>query len=71
MLVIAVPEVMRATKMLEIARALNPGVEIVARAHSDEEAALLRKQRVGAVFMGEHELALGMTRHLLERIAQS
>jgi CPA2 family monovalent cation:H+ antiporter-2 len=41
----------------------------VVRVHSDEEAALLRKENAGEVFMGEHELALGMTRHVLERVA--
>jgi monovalent cation:H+ antiporter-2, CPA2 family len=39
------------------------------RTHSDEEAALLRKEKAGKVFVGEHELALGMTRHVLERVA--
>ncbi|MGH9786884.1 MAG: hypothetical protein ACRD88_22160 [Terriglobia bacterium] len=55
--------------MIEIALALKPDVETVVRAHSDEEATLLRKERAGQVFMGEHELALGMTRHVLERVA--
>ncbi len=68
MLVIAVPDTFRARKMMEIARTLRPGIEIVARAHSDEEAALLREEQAGPVFMGEHELALGMTRHILERV---
>jgi monovalent cation:H+ antiporter-2, CPA2 family len=69
MLVIAVPDTFRARKMIDIARALNPYVETVVRVHSDEEAALLRKEGAGQVFMGEHELALGMTRHVLDRIA--
>ena len=30
---------------------------------------MLRKENAGKVFMGEHELALGMTRHVLEKIA--
>jgi len=29
---------------------------------------LLRKENIGTVFMGEHELALGMTRHVLGRM---
>jgi hypothetical protein len=33
-----------------------------------EEAELFRKENVGKVFMGEHELTLGMTRHVIERI---
>ncbi|MBF8269318.1 MAG: sodium:proton antiporter [Gammaproteobacteria bacterium] len=69
MLVIAVPDTFRARKMLEIARMLKPDIETVVRAHSDEEAALLKADGAGQVYMGEHELALGMTRHILERVA--
>jgi monovalent cation:H+ antiporter-2, CPA2 family len=68
MLVIAMPDSFRARKMIEIARTLNPKVEVVVRTHSEEEAALLQKEHAGRVFMGEHELALGMARHVLERI---
>jgi CPA2 family monovalent cation:H+ antiporter-2 len=68
MLVIAVPDTFRARKMVEIARTLRPEIEIVVRAHSDEEAALLREEKAGQVFMGEHELALGMTRQILAQI---
>ena len=68
-LVIATPEPARVRRMIQIARTLQPGVEIVVRTHSEEEAALLERERAGAVFMGEHELARGMTRHVLERVA--
>ena len=69
MLVIAIPDAFQARQMIEAARALNPGIETVVRTHSEEEAELLRKENVGKVFMGEHELAVGMTRHVLERVA--
>ena len=69
MLVIATPDTFDVRRMIEIARALNPGIETVVRTHSDEEAALLRSENAGTVFVGEHELALGMTRHVLERVA--
>ncbi len=69
MLVIAISDTFRARKMMDTARTLKPDVETVVRTHSDEEAALLRKERARKVFVGEHELALGMTRHVLERIA--
>lgn len=68
MLVIATPDTFNVRKMVETARTLNPSVEVVLRTHSDEEAALLQKENVGKVFMGEHELALGMTRHVLGRM---
>jgi CPA2 family monovalent cation:H+ antiporter-2 len=69
MLVIATPDAFNVRRMIEIARALNPGIETVVRTHSDEEAALLRSENAGTVFIGEHELALGMTRYVLDRIA--
>lgn len=69
MLVIATPDAFSARQMIDIARALNPGIETVVRTHSEEEAVLLQRENAGKVFMGEHELALGMTRHVLERVA--
>jgi CPA2 family monovalent cation:H+ antiporter-2 len=71
LLVIATPDTFRARKMMEIARILNPRIDTVVRTHSEEEAELLRKERAGRVFMGEHELALGMTRYVLERLTDS
>ncbi|MGE5491787.1 MAG: YbaL family putative K(+) efflux transporter [Actinomycetota bacterium] len=67
MLVIATPETLHVRKMLDIARTLNPKIEAVLRTHNDEEAELLRREQLGQVFMGEHELALGMARHILGR----
>ncbi|SOD41383.1 YbaL family putative K(+) efflux transporter [Nitrosovibrio sp. Nv4] len=70
-LVIAVPDTLRARRMIETARMLNPPIEIIVRTHNDEEAALLRRESGGAVFLGEHELALSMTRHVLTKITAS
>ena len=69
MLVIAVPDTLRARRMIETARILNPPVEIIVRTHNEEEATLLRRESGGAVFLGEHELARSMTRHILEKVA--
>jgi CPA2 family monovalent cation:H+ antiporter-2 len=70
LLVIAVPDPFQVRRMIEIARMVNPHVETVVRTHTEEEADLLRKESAGKVFMGEHELALSMTRHVLERVAE-
>jgi CPA2 family monovalent cation:H+ antiporter-2 len=67
-LVIATPDPVGIRKMIDVARKLNPQIEIVLRTHSDEEASLLRKENAGAVFMGEHELAKAMTQHVLSRM---
>ena len=68
-LVIATPDTLRARRMIEIARMLNPRVETLVRTYSEEEMALLQNENAGTVFLGEHELALSMTRQVLEKIA--
>ncbi len=68
MLVIATPDTESALRMIEIARMLNPDVEIAVRTHSDEQAAILRTGNAGTVFMAEYELALSMTRHVLDKV---
>jgi CPA2 family monovalent cation:H+ antiporter-2 len=67
MLVIATPDTLDVRRMIEIARTVNPRIETVVRMHSEEEAVLLEKENAGKVFLGEHELALAMTRYVLER----
>jgi CPA2 family monovalent cation:H+ antiporter-2 len=69
MLVIATPDTIDVRKMAEIARTLNPAIEIVLRTHNEEEAARLAKDEIGHVFFGEEELAKGMTNHVLQRFA--
>jgi monovalent cation:H+ antiporter-2, CPA2 family len=68
MLVIAIPDAVDVRKMVEIARTLNPAIAVVLRTHNEEEADLLRRESLGEVFLGEHELARGMTSHILARL---
>ena len=67
LLVVATPDTVKVRKIVEIARTLNPRIEALIRTHSDEEASLLRQEKLGEVFMGEHELAQAMTRDVLSR----
>ena len=69
MLVIAIPDTFHVRRMMETARALNPEIRFVIRSHNEVEAALLRKESPAAVFLGEHELALGMTQHVLAQLS--
>lgn len=64
-LVIATHDSMGVRQMAETARMLNPAIEIVVRSHNEEEAKRLEAEINGRVFVGEHELALAMTRHVL------
>ncbi len=65
MLVIATPDTLNVRQMIATARMLNPTIETVVRTHNEEEAALLRQENAGMVFLGEHELAQSMVNHVL------
>jgi CPA2 family monovalent cation:H+ antiporter-2 len=67
-LVIAMPETIRVRRMVEVARTLNPGIEVVVRSHNTAEAELLERDGAGTVFVGDNELAKAMTRFVLERV---
>jgi CPA2 family monovalent cation:H+ antiporter-2 len=71
MLVIAIPDTFNVRQMIHTARTLNPAIETVVRTHNEEEAQLLTQEHAGKVFLGEHELARGMSRHVLERLTRT
>ena len=64
-LFVAIPDGFEAGQIVERARALNPGLRIVARAHSDGDVAHLTGCGADAVIMGEREIARGMLEHVL------
>jgi CPA2 family monovalent cation:H+ antiporter-2 len=68
MMVIATADTFNVRKMVGIARKLNPRIEIVLRTHDEDEARLFERDALGKVFVGERELAFGITRHILERV---
>ncbi|WP_151636224.1 YbaL family putative K(+) efflux transporter [Noviherbaspirillum aerium] len=70
-LVIATPDTFHVRTMMEIALALNPSIETIVRSHNDEEARLLRRESACRVFIGEQELAKGMTHYILERLSKN
>ena len=70
-LVVAVPDTSRVRRMVEIARTLNPPIEILLRTHSDEEAALFTRENLGRVLMGEEELASAMAVFALGRLEET
>ena len=57
---VAVPNGFEAGQIVVEAREANPGLEIVARAHSDAEVEHLSKLGAQRVIMGEREIARGM-----------
>jgi CPA2 family monovalent cation:H+ antiporter-2 len=59
-LVIAIPNAFEAGRIVKKARQANPGLVIVARAHSDAEVRHLRELGADTVIMGERQIALEM-----------
>lgn len=57
----AIPDAFEAGHLVEAAKAANPGVRVVARAHSSEAVTYLRNLGADIVLMGEEELAKGMS----------
>lgn len=64
-LFVTVPEAFEAGQIVEQARAANPAIEIVARAHSDAAVAHLEKLGADRVIMSEREIA----HRMLESVA--
>jgi CPA2 family monovalent cation:H+ antiporter-2 len=60
LLVVATPDSFQARRIVELARKLNPTVDVVVRTHSADEFRALEDLGANRVVMGERELARGM-----------
>ena len=63
-LVIAIPDAFEAGQIVQQARVTNPGIKIIARAHSDAEVEHLTHLGANIAIMGEREIARGMIERL-------
>jgi CPA2 family monovalent cation:H+ antiporter-2 len=63
LLFVAIPNGFEAGQIVEQSRVLNPQLQIVARAHSNDEVDYLMKLGANVVIMGEREIARGMIEH--------
>lgn len=59
-LIVAIPNAFEAGQIVETAKAANPALIIIARAHSDAEVEHLTNLGAGTVIMGEQEIARGI-----------
>jgi CPA2 family monovalent cation:H+ antiporter-2 len=66
-LLITTPDVLKARRMVEVARMLNPDIEVLIHARNADEAALLRAERVGEVVLAEEALEAMVDAHLKSR----
>lgn len=69
MLVVATPDTIDVRKMVDTAKTLRPEISIVLRTHNEDESELLRKDNLGKVFYGEEELAIGMSKFIVNQFA--
>ena len=64
LLLVAIPDAFEGGQVVQQARAINPTLTIVARAHSEAGILHLKKHGASLVIMGEHEIAMAMVEHV-------
>ena len=64
-LILAIPNAFEAGRIVQAARAANPAISIIARAHSDAEVEHLTGLGADIVIMGEREIARGIVEAVL------
>lgn len=64
-LVISTTDFLDVRRMAEIARTLNPAIQILLCVETHEEAALLEQEQIGTVFVAKQLLADRMTEHVV------
>lgn len=64
-ILVAIPNGFEAGQVVEQARRAGPSLDIIARAHSDEEVEYLKARGANGIIMGERETARGMLDHAL------
>lgn len=67
-LISAIPNPFESGNLIEQAHAINPKLEIIARAHSDAEVDYLKKFGADLIIMGEREIARAISDQILSRI---
>jgi CPA2 family monovalent cation:H+ antiporter-2 len=70
-LISAIPNPFENGNLIEQARASNPNLEIIARAHTAAEVDYLKSFGASLIIMGEREIAHGMTEHIMDRLDPS
>ncbi|MER9424096.1 Kef family K(+) transporter [Mesorhizobium sp. M0317] len=65
-LILAIPNAFEAGQIVLRARAANPGINVIARAHSDAGVEHLKGLGADTVIMGEREIARGIVQEVLE-----
>ena len=68
LVVVATPDSFQARRIVELARQLKPGIDLVVRTHSAGEVQKLEALGAGRVVFSERELAVGMLEYALRSL---
>ena len=55
-------------KIVDIAKTLNPSIQVLVCAESKEEAEVIRRENIGEVYYAKEEMAKNMSNHILNQI---
>ena len=68
LLVISPMDILDIHRIVDIAKQLNPEIQVLICAESKEEAAVIRNENIGEVFYAKEEMAKNMSHHILSQI---
>ena len=68
LLVLSPMDILDIHKIVDIAKTLNPEIQVLACAESKEEAEVIRRDQIGEVYFAKEEMAKNMSNHILNQI---
>ena len=68
LLVISPMDILDIHKIVDIAKMLNPSIQVLVCAESKEEAEVIRRDNIGEVYYAKEEMAKNMSNHILNQI---
>ncbi|OTG76158.1 sodium:proton antiporter [Acinetobacter sp. ANC 4169] len=68
LLVLSPMDILDIHKIVDIAKTLNPQIQVLVCAESKEEAEVIRRENIGQVYFAKEEMAINMTNHILNQI---
>lgn len=68
LLVLSPMDILDIHKIVDIAKTLNPQIQVLVCAESKEEAEVIRSENIGEVYFAKEEMAKNMSNHILNQI---
>ena len=68
LLVLSPMDIIDIHKIVDIAKTLNPEIQVLVCAESKEEAEVIRRDQIGEVYFAKEEMAKNMSNHILNQI---